>query len=94
MTALDDLNTYRKFAQAHVDGLKNLIDDFKALYDSMPAPRSRHAADKPAAPAPTTRQSTLALVSPTTASGAARNRAPPRPPNQRTGPSRSPVRGR
>jgi hypothetical protein len=36
MTAIEDLNTYRKFAQAHVDGLKNLIDDFSALYAVMP----------------------------------------------------------
>ena len=45
MTALNDLNTYRKFAQAHVDGLKNLIDDFKPLYDSMPAPQKKNADD-------------------------------------------------
>ncbi len=36
MTAVDDLQLYQKFAQAHVDGLKNLIDDFKALYAVMP----------------------------------------------------------
>lgn len=36
MTAIDDLNVYQTFAQAHVDGLKNLIDDFKALYAVMP----------------------------------------------------------
>ncbi len=36
MTAIDDLNVYQKFSQAHVDGLKNLIDDFKALYAVMP----------------------------------------------------------
>lgn len=36
MTAVDDLNTYQKFAQAHVDGLKNLTESFQALYDSMP----------------------------------------------------------
>lgn len=37
VSAVDDLDIYRKFAQAHIDGLKNLIDDFKILYDSMPA---------------------------------------------------------
>lgn len=36
ITAVADLNMYRKFAQAHVDGLKNLIDDFKILYVAMP----------------------------------------------------------
>ncbi len=45
MTALDDLNTYRKFAQAHLDGLKNLIDDFKVLYNAMPAPQKKNADD-------------------------------------------------
>lgn len=35
MTAVEDLALYQKFAQAHVDGLKNLIDDFKALYAAM-----------------------------------------------------------
>ena len=36
MTAVDDMNTYAKFAQAHVDGLKNLGTSFETLYDSMP----------------------------------------------------------
>jgi hypothetical protein len=36
MTAVDDLKSYEKFAQAHVDGLKNLISSFQTLYDSMP----------------------------------------------------------
>jgi periplasmic protein CpxP/Spy len=36
MTAVDDMNTYAKFAQAHVDGLKNLGASFQTLYDSMP----------------------------------------------------------
>lgn len=43
ISAVDDLNLYRKFAQAHVDGLKNLIDDFKVLYDSMPAAQKETA---------------------------------------------------
>lgn len=36
MTAVDDLKTHQKFAQAHVDGLKNLISSFSTLYDAMP----------------------------------------------------------
>jgi esterase/lipase len=36
MTAVDDLKSYTKFAQAHVDGLKNLTTAFAILYDSMP----------------------------------------------------------
>jgi hypothetical protein len=43
MTAVDDLNMYQKFAQAHVDGLKNLINDFKALYAAMPAAQKKNA---------------------------------------------------
>jgi hypothetical protein len=36
MSAVDDLKAYQKFAQAHVDGLKNLISSFTALYSAMP----------------------------------------------------------
>ena len=36
MTAVDDLKTYQEFAQAHVDGLKNLTSAFSSLYDAMP----------------------------------------------------------
>jgi len=36
MTAVEDLKTYQKVAQAHVDGLKNLISAFGTLYDAMP----------------------------------------------------------
>jgi len=36
MSAVDDLNTYQKFAQTHVDGLKNLIPAFGKLYAAMP----------------------------------------------------------
>lgn len=36
MTAVEDLQAYQKFAQAHVDGLKNLISAFDTLYNSMP----------------------------------------------------------
>ena len=45
MSAVDDLVMYRKFAQAHVDGLKNLIDDFKQLYAAMPAAQKKIADD-------------------------------------------------
>jgi periplasmic protein CpxP/Spy len=36
MTAVDDLKTYQKFAEAHAEGLKNLISSFTALYETMP----------------------------------------------------------
>ncbi len=42
-TAVDDLNTYEKFAQAHVDGLKNLISSFKTLYTAMPDAQKKNA---------------------------------------------------
>ncbi len=35
-TAVVELQTYQQFAQAHVDGLKNLISSFDNLYNSMP----------------------------------------------------------
>lgn len=43
MTAVEDLTTYQKFAQAHVDGLKNLISSFSTLYDAMPAAQKKVA---------------------------------------------------
>jgi len=36
MSAVEDLKTYQQFAQAHVDGLKNLTSAFSTLYDAMP----------------------------------------------------------
>jgi len=36
MTAVQDLQSYQQFAQAHVDGLKNLTSAFSTLYDAMP----------------------------------------------------------
>jgi hypothetical protein len=36
MTAVQDLQTYQQFAQAHVDGLKNLTAAFSTLYSAMP----------------------------------------------------------
>lgn len=35
MTAIDDLQSYEKIAQAHVDGLKSLIPNFQTLYNEM-----------------------------------------------------------
>jgi periplasmic protein CpxP/Spy len=43
MTAVEDLKTYQKFAQAHVDGLKNLIGSFGTLYDAMTAAQKKNA---------------------------------------------------
>jgi periplasmic protein CpxP/Spy len=43
MSAVEDLKTYQQFAQAHVDGLKNLIVSFTTLYDAMPAPQKKIA---------------------------------------------------
>jgi protein CpxP len=43
MSAVEDLKTYQKFAQAHVDGLKNLISAFGTLYDAMPDAQKKNA---------------------------------------------------
>jgi hypothetical protein len=43
MTAVDDLKSYEKFAQAHVDGLKNLIASFGTLYNSFPDEQKKDA---------------------------------------------------
>jgi len=43
MTAVDDLKGYEKFAQAHVDGLKNLISSFETLYVTFPAAQKKTA---------------------------------------------------
>jgi protein CpxP len=43
VTAVEDLVTYTKFAQAHVAGLKNLTDDFRALYAVMPVDQKKLA---------------------------------------------------
>jgi len=45
MSAVDDLTTYEKFAQAHVDGLKNLISSFRVLYTAMPDAQKKTADD-------------------------------------------------
>src|SRR5579859_1751220 len=36
LTAVQELQTYQQFAQAHVDGLENLIAAFSTLYNAMP----------------------------------------------------------
>jgi hypothetical protein len=41
MSAVDDLKTYRKFAQAHVDGLKNLLSHFEGSTLRCPTRRRR-----------------------------------------------------
>jgi protein CpxP len=43
MTAVEDLKTYQQFAQAHVDGLKNLTSAFSSLYDSMSDQQKKNA---------------------------------------------------
>jgi hypothetical protein len=42
-TALDDLDTYQKFAQAHADGVKNLIGPFTTLYNEMSDTQKKNA---------------------------------------------------
>jgi len=39
VSAVEDLKMYEKFAQAHTDGLKNLIVAFETLYAAMPDPQ-------------------------------------------------------
>jgi hypothetical protein len=43
MTAVDDLEMYQKYAQAHVDGLKNLLSSFSTLYSAMPEAQKKTA---------------------------------------------------
>jgi hypothetical protein len=42
-TAVEDLKTYSEFAQAHVDGLKNLTASFETLYAAMPDGQKKNA---------------------------------------------------
>jgi periplasmic protein CpxP/Spy len=42
-TALDDLDTYQKFAQGHADGVKNLIGPFTTLYNEMTPDQKKNA---------------------------------------------------
>jgi hypothetical protein len=43
MTAVDDLEAAQRFAQANVDGLKNLSSAFKTLYEAMSDPQKKNA---------------------------------------------------
>jgi transcriptional regulator len=43
MTAVQDLQTYAEFAQAHVDHLKQLTAAFESLYDKMPQAQKKVA---------------------------------------------------
>jgi hypothetical protein len=43
MTAVQSLKAYQKFAQARVDGLKNLTAAFETLYHAMPAAQKKNA---------------------------------------------------
>jgi hypothetical protein len=43
MTAVDDLQSYEKIAQAHSDGLQKLIPAFQALYIDMPEGQRKNA---------------------------------------------------
>jgi len=43
MTALEDMETYQKFAEAHVAGLKNLSSAFSTLYDAMTDAQKKNA---------------------------------------------------
>ena len=43
MTAVEDLKTYEKFAQAHVQGLKTLSASFETLYNAMPDTQKKNA---------------------------------------------------
>jgi len=45
MTAVDDLNNYQEFAQAHLAGLKDLTSSFKTLYEAM-SDAQKHNADQ------------------------------------------------
>jgi hypothetical protein len=42
-TAVDDLQSYEKIAQAHTDGLQKLIPAFQALYNDMPDEQRKNA---------------------------------------------------
>jgi hypothetical protein len=43
MSAVDDLKMYQKSAEAHVEGLKNLISSFSTLYSAMPDAQKKTA---------------------------------------------------
>ena len=43
MTAVDDLRSYQKVAETHVQGLQRLIPAFQTLYDSMSPEQKKNA---------------------------------------------------
>ncbi len=43
MTAVDDLESYEKIADAHAEGLKQLLPAFKTLYDTMSDEQKKNA---------------------------------------------------
>jgi len=43
MTAVDDLQSYQKIAQAHADGLKKMSSSFEALYNDMSDDQKKNA---------------------------------------------------
>ena len=43
MSAVDDLETYQKIAQAHADGLQKLVTAFQPVYDSMSDDQKKNA---------------------------------------------------
>ncbi len=45
-SAVEDLNSYAEIAQAHAEGMKNLVPPFQALYDSMSADQKKAADDE------------------------------------------------
>ena len=43
MTAVDDLQSYQKIAQAHADGLQKMTDSFQTLYNHMSDAQKKNA---------------------------------------------------
>jgi hypothetical protein len=43
MTAMDDLRSYQRVAQAHTDGLNQFVPVFATLYEGMPAAQQKNA---------------------------------------------------
>lgn len=43
LTAVDDIQSYQKIAQAHADGLQKLLPAFQALYNDMPDAQRKNA---------------------------------------------------
>jgi hypothetical protein len=43
LTAVDDLQSYQKIAQAHADGMQKLTESFKAVYNDMSDDQKKNA---------------------------------------------------